>query len=415
MINIEVLREIYHSIRQNRVRTILSGFGISWGILILVVLLGSGKGLQDAVMNLFSVFAQKSIYVYGGTMSEKYENKKEGAAVQFDRAFLSPLRNRYPEIAAISPEASTTLLIQNGPKSGVFRTTGVYADYMRIKILQVKDGGRLFNRADMEQERNVAVIGENVAFTLFGNRDALHEYIHIAGLFYKVVGILKNEDIFSSAEINSVYVPFPNYQRNINGAPEFNAFCLYLTQESDSKAFEESLRNYIARQLHFSSGDKQALYIANFETQTSAFESLFKGLRIFIWAVGICFLISGMAGIGNIMFVTVRERTCEIGIRKALGATPKSILVLILTEAVIITTLAGLVGLVAGKGILLFIDWLLSIAKDHALMQHTSLDAGVAFMALLVLILAGVMAGAFPAAKASMITPIEAIQYENRG
>jgi putative ABC transport system permease protein len=415
MINIEVLREIYHSIRQNRVRTILSGFGISWGILILVVLLGSGKGLQEAVMNLFSVFAQKSIYVYGGTTSEKHENKREGAAIQFDWAFLSSLRSRYPEIAAISPETSTTLLIQNGPKSGVFRTTGIHTGYMRIKILQVKDGGRIFNRADMEQERNVAIIGENVAFSLFGNRDALHEHIHIAGLFYKVVGILKNEDIFSSAEINSIYVPFSNYQRNINGAPEFNAFCLYLAQTSDSKVFEESLRNYIARQLHFLSGDRQALYIANFETQTSAFESLFKGLRTFIWAVGICFLISGMAGIGNIMFVTVRERTCEIGIRKALGATPKSILVLILTEAVIITTLSGLVGLVIGKGILLFIDWLLSMAKDNAIMQHTSLDIGVAFMALLILVIAGVIAGAFPAAKASMIAPIEAIQYENRG
>jgi putative ABC transport system permease protein len=300
------------------------------------------------------------------------------------------------------------------PKSSVFRTAGVHADYMQIKILQVKDDGRLFNHADMEQERNVAIIGKNVSFTLFGKRDALYEHIHIAGMFYMVVGILKNEDIFSSAEINSIYVPFSNYQRNINGAPAFSAFCLYLAQTSDAKVFEESLRNYIARQLRFSSDDKQALYIANFETQTSAFESLFKGLQIFIWAVGICFLISGMVGISNIMFVTVRERTCEIGIRKALGATPKSILVLILTEAVIITTVSGLVGLVIGKGILLFVDWLLSMVKDN-LMQHTSLDIGVAFMALLVLIFAGVIAGTFPAAKASMIAPIEAIQYENKG
>jgi putative ABC transport system permease protein len=173
------------------------------------------------------------------------------------------------------------------------------------------------------------------------------------------------------------------------------------------------LRNYLAYHSGFSSGDQQAVYIANFETQTSAFESLFKGLRYFIWGVGLCFLISGIVGISNIMFVIVKERTSEIGIRMAVGASPKSILHLILLESIVITAFSGLIGLMIGKSILLLIDWILSTIKDNTLMQHTILDMNVAFTALVILILAGAIAGAFPAAKASAIAPIDAIRYEN--
>ena len=413
--NIERPREIYHSIKNNKMRAVLSGFGISWGILILVVLLGTGKGFQDSVMNLFSVFAQKSMYVYGGSTSMKHNNIKEGVEVRFDEMYLKTLKDKYPEIAAISPEVSTSLLVKNGIKSGHFRATGINSDYMQIKILQVKEEGRLFNQADISQERNVVIIGENVETILFGNKEALHKYINISSIFYRVVGILKNENIFSASEINSVYIPFSSYLRTINSDPKFNAFCLYLTQKTDSKKFEAELRNYIAYQSNFSSEDKQAVYIANFETQTSAFELLFKGLRIFIWGIGICFLISGIVGICNIMFVVVKERTNEIGIRLAVGAFPKSIISLILLESIVITAVSGLIGLIFGKGILLFIDWLLSMSKEDMLMKQTTLDISVALLALIVLIIAGVVAGAFPAIRASTIEPVDAIRYENRG
>ena len=413
--NIDILREIYYSIKHNKMRAVLSGFGISWGILILVVLLGTGKGFQDAVMNLFSVFAQKSMYIYGGTTSMKHKNIKEGVEIRFDETYLLLLKDRYSEIAAISPEISSTQLVKNGVKSGNFRTIGINDAYMQIKILEVKDGGRLFNQADIDKERNVAIIGENVETTLLGNKDGLHEYINISGVFFRVIGVLKNDNIFSASEINSIYVPFPSYRKTIHNDLKFNAFCLYLTQKTDSKKFEEELRNYIAHQSSFSSSDKQAVYIANFETQTSAFESLFKGLRIFIWAVGICFLISGIVGISNIMFVIVKERTNEIGIRLAVGAPPKSIINLILLESVVITTVSGLIGLLTGKGILLLIDWLLSMSKEDILMKETTLDVSAALVAIVVLVIAGITAGAFPGIKASTIEPVDAIRYENRG
>ena len=414
MLNFELLREIYHSIQQNKVRTILSGFGISWGILILVILLGTGGGFQKAVMNIFNVFAQKSIYVYGNTTSQKYQHIKEGQIIRFDENYLEITRNHFPEITAISPEVSSSQLVLNKDKSGVFKITGVESDYMQIRILPTGEG-RLFNKSDMEKERDVAIIGKSVESNLFGHKTALNKHIQIGGSYFRVIGILKNDNIFSASEINSIYIPYSSYRRTINNNPEFSSFCLCLSQDADTKLFEDKLRNYIAHKSQFSIDDKQAVYIANFETQTSAFESLFKTIRVFIWIVGICFLISGVVGICNIMFVVIKERTNEIGIRLAVGAQPRSIISLILLESIFITTISGLMGLIVGKGFLLIIDWLLSIGNDNMLMEKTTLNTTTALAALVVLIIAGVIAGAFPAIKASNIEPVDAIRYENRG
>jgi putative ABC transport system permease protein len=413
--NIEILREIYYSIRQNKMRTILSSFGISWGILILVVLLGTGKGFQDAVMGMFSVFAQKTLYVYGNATSQKYKNIKEGKIVTFDEAYLKALRNKFPKIAAISPTISSSQLVQNGKKSSMFNITGIGADYMKVRILSVEESGRLFDPDDMSKERDVAIIGKNVANALFGHQKALHKYICIANVYYRVIGVLKNDDIFSSSEINSIYIPFSSYRRAISNVSEFSSFCLYLVQDADSKQFETNLRNYMAYKSGFSAKDEQAVYIANLETQTTTFESLFKEIRLFIWGVGICFLISGIVGISNIMFVVVKERTNEIGIRLAVGALPTSIVGLILFESIVITTISGLVGLLTGKGILMFINWVLSMSENNMLIQKTTLDITTALVALLVLVISGVIAGTFPAVKASTIEPVDAIRYENRG
>lgn len=410
---IDVFQETFQSIKQNRLRAVLSGFGISWGILILVVLLGTGAGFQEAVMSLFSVFARKSIYVYGDETSLKHNNIKEGKAIRFSEKSLMLLQRKFSEIEFISPEVHSSLQVQNTTKSAVSNVIGVNPDYMHIKILQVREDGRLFTRMDNDSARNVAIIGENVAAALFGKQTALNQQINIYGLYFRIIGILKNDNIFSASDINSVYIPYSTYLQTINGDLEFNAFCLSLRQSADSKKFEDDLRNSLARYYGFSSNDSQAVYIVNFETQTSAFEALFKGVRYFIWGVGICFLISGIFGISNIMFVTVKERTSEIGIRIAVGATPQSILQLILLESIAVTTFAGLTGLIAGKGILLLTDWILSTIKDNIFMKHTSLDINVAFMALIILIISGTVAGAYPAIKASTIAPVDAIRYEN--
>lgn len=413
----EVLYEIYHSIKQNKIRTLLSGFGISWGILILVVLLGTGKGFQNSVMDIFSIFAQKSLYIYGGATSQKHNNIREGEPVRFDVRFIDNVKRKFPGIEAISPEITSGSFtpVMNKDRSGYFKIIGVNADYMRIKILRVGENGRYFNEADNWNARNVAIIGENVQTTLFGKEKALGKQINIGDIYFKVIGMLKNDDIFSASEVNSVYMPYSSYRNNVDNQSPINAFCLYLGKTTDSKSFENELRAFSAHKLQFSSEDKQALQIVNFETQTSAFEGLFKGLNVFIWIVGICFLISGIVGVSNIMFVVIKERTSEIGIRKAVGATPKSILVLMLTESVIITIAAGIIGLVLGVGILELINWILSVSKNTGMIKEVEIDISVGILSLVVLIISGIIAGAFPAMKASIIQPIDAIRNENLG
>jgi putative ABC transport system permease protein len=411
----EHLREIFNSIKHNQIRTILSGFGISWGIYILVLLLGTGTGFQNAVMSMFSVFAQKSIYVYGGITSAKHDNSSEGKLIRFDNRYIESIENRFNEIDAISAEVSGYYHITRSQKSGNFRIIGVSDDFMRIKILSVKDGGRNINPSDVERDRNVAIVGENVVNSLaLGGGSLLNKCVNINGVSFKIIGVLSNEDIFSASEINSIYIPITSYFKELNSNIEFSSFCLSLNSDTDSKHFEQKLKSYISAKSGFAFDDKQALYITNFETQTSSFESLFNGLKMFIWAIGICFLISGVVGISNIMFVSVKERTSEIGIRLAVGASPRSIMNLILLESIIITSIAGSLGLMFGKLSLLLIDWLLSMSSDDVLLEKTMLELPVAVMALIVLVISGIIAGLIPAINAARIEPVDAIRYENR-
>ena len=411
----ELLREIFYSIKHNQVRAILSGFGVSWGIFILVILLGAGNGFENAVMNMFSIFAQKSIYVYGGSTAKKYGNLNEGRIIKFDSDYIDRLGKRFDEIDAISAEISGYYTIQSNQKSGNYRILGVDADYMRIKILTVNSSGRNINSSDIINSRNIAIVGKNVVNTLSSNNIELeNNWIDINGVSYKVVGVLKNDNIFGASEINSVYIPITSYFKELSNDREFPSFCLSLKGDADSKIFENSLRSYIANKSEFSEDDTQALYIANFETQTSSFESLFKGVKIFIWAIGICFLISGIVGIGNIMFVAVKERTNEIGIRLAVGAMPRSIMNLVLLESIIVTSVSVVIGLLMGKFALLFIDWLLSISSNNVLLEKTILELPVAVASLIILVISGVIAGMIPAVNASRVEPVDAIRYENR-
>lgn len=416
MFQSEAVREVFSSISQNKVRTILAGFGIAWGIFILVVLLGVGQGFQNGVMSIFDIFARKSIYVYGNRTSVKYKNMKEGMEVFFNKEHINILQQRYAAIKAISPEISRpNTVIAFHEKNTYCSITGVDADYFQIKVLQIQSGGRLFNTLDIKKKRNVTIIGKGIEQKLFGKRSALGSKINIDGTFYRVIGVLKNENIFSIQERNSVYIPFCSYVQNFAKESRFVSFCMMLHPKADTKKFETELKNYLAYKLGYDVEDAQAIFIANIEAQTSSFESLFKGLKILIWSIGICFLLSGVVGVCNIMLVTVKERTNEIGIRKAVGALPITIINLVLSEAITITTLAGIMGIVFGTAVLYLIDFVIKSLTDTSIMAQTSINIPVILFALAVLVLSGIIAGLFPAIKAAQVMPVDAIRYENRG
>ena len=271
------------------------------------------------------------------------------------------------------------------------------------------------NRMDDRACRNTAVIGEGIEKTLFGKASGLGKKVIIGEALFEVVGILSSEDLFSIQERNSVYLPSSTYGKHFNSEGLISSFCLSLSLDAETSEIEKDLKGYLAWRYGFDPHDANALYVANIETQTASFESLFKGLQILIWIVGICLLLSGIVGVTNVMLIIVKERTNEIGIRKAVGATSGSIISMMMTESIVITASAGAIGALLGIGIVILADKFLLPLFNTEIMSSLEVDSMAVIASMIVLCLCGVLAGLFPALKASQIEPVDAIRYENRG
>lgn len=409
-----VFRSAIQSIRQNRLRSVLAGFGIAWGIFLLILFLGVGSGFRDGVTGLFEAYAQKSLFVYAGQASVAGKKLSEETRILFDERIVDDVRRRYGSVVSCSPEkTSSAVAVSYAGEMTTAPVRGVSADYFDIRILEVGTG-RSINHFDDLKARNVAIIGEGIRQTLFGKQEAIGQRIDIDGSLYDVVGILSSESLFSMQERNSVYVPASSFTKNFDSAGKIASFCLSLSPEASTSAVEKDLRAYLAYRYGFDAHDEQAVYIANIETQTAAFESLFHGLEVLIWIVGICLLLSGIVGVCNVMLIIVKERTGEIGIRKAVGATAGSIISMMLAESVTITFLAGGVGIALGALGVLVSDKVILPLLDTEIMGSLRINVPAATAAFLILCLSGVAAGLFPALKASRIAPVDAIRYENR-
>lgn len=409
------LRNAFQSIRQNKLRSVLAGFGIAWGIFLLVFFLGVGNGFKSGVMDLFNGYAQKSLFVYGGQTSIATPKLNEQTQILFQESVIRDMKDRYGSIKACSPEMSLpSVPVLSEGETTVTTLKGVNADYFKIKILDVKEG-RPLNPRDDQTSRNVVVIGEGVEQALFGKTSGLGNRIVIGDALYDVVGILSSEDLFSLQERGSVYLPYSVFQSHFNSEGAITSFCLSLSPDVETTEIEKDVKGYLAYRYGFDPHDENAFYVANIETQTAAFESLFNGLQILIWIVGICLLLSGIVGVCNVMLIIVKERTNEIGIRKAVGATQASIISMMMTESVLITACAGIVGVVLGVGVVLLADRVLLPLLNNEIMSSLEIDGMAVVTSLIILCLSGVLAGLFPALKASQVEPVDAIRYENRG
>lgn len=411
----KVFRSALQSINQNTLRSVLAGFGIGWGIFLLVIFLGIGNGFKIGVMKMFNSFAQKSLFVYGGRTSVPNKNLSENTLILFDNRVTDDIRQRYSTISSCSPEmiSSPTITSYEGKTISAL-IKGVNADYFNIKILEVKCG-RSINTLDDRRARNVTVIGENVQQTLFGEHCGLGNIINIGNSSFKVIGVIASNNLFSMQERNSVYIPASSFVYNFNSDGNFSSFCLSMTSKVNTGVIEKDLKGYLAYHYGFDAHDEQALYIANIEKQTSSFENLFHSLEILIWIIGICLLLSGIVSVSNVMLIIVKERTNEIGIRKAVGATSSSIIKMIVTESVTITFLAGIVGIVSGTLVVLLADNVILPLLNTTIIDSLKINVPAVITALAILCLSGVAAGLIPAIKAAQIQPIDAIRYENRG
>lgn len=403
------------SIRQNRLRSALAGFGIAWGIFILTIFLGIGAGFRDGVMSMFNAFAQKSIFVYGGKTSLPSANLSEKTLIVFDKNIVGKLRDRYGFVESCSVEmpASSFDLAWDG-ETVAANVKGVEADYFDIRMLDIKEGRRISHMDDINA-RNVAVIGEGVSKTLFGEYDPIGKLLDIGGVKFQVVGVLSSEDLFTIQERNSVYMPSSSFVDNFNSEGKVTSFCLSLKQDSNTTEFEKDLKGYLAHIYGFDPHDEQAVYINNIERQTDAFGSLFRGLEMLIWIIGLCLLLSGIVGVCNVMLIIVKERTNEIGIRKAVGATSRSVITMILTESIVITFIAGIVGILLGVLVIVLANNVVLPIVNTDIMNNLKINVPIIITAFIMLCLSGLAAGLVPALKASQISPADAIRYENRG
>ena len=410
MMSFDAWQEIFDTVKHNKLRTFLTGFAVAWGIFMLVVLLGSGRGLEHGVDYQFRDDAINSIWVSSGQTSVAYKGLQPGRDVRFDNQDYDEVRTRVPGVEYSSARywifGNQQVNYKN--ENGSYTIRAVHPGHQvleKTKVIQ----GRYLNEFDLRQFRKSAVLGTLVAAALFHDENPIGREIRIGGISFKVVGVFDDEG--SEREREFIYLPISTAQRTFNGANRVNQI-LYTTGDASLAKSEEmagATRRILSVNHTFDPEDQRAIYVNNNVENYQKIVALTSAIRLFVWVVGIGTLLAGVVGVSNIMLVAVRERTREIGIRKALGATPGSIVGLVLQESVLITTVAGYAGLVLG---VLVLEGLARAIPDAAFFRNPQVDLRVALSATLLLIVAGTVAGFFPARRAAAIRPIEALRDE---
>ncbi len=412
MFDLDKWQEIFSTIRKNRMRTFLTGFSVAWGIFMLIILLGSGHGLENGVRQEFKGGAVNGIWISSGMTSKPYKGLQPGREVKFTNADYELIKNSVDGIDLIS---GRFWIRQNNVFSyknnyGTFTISPVHPDYCEIKELTMVEG-RFINNIDLNYFRKVVVLGEMVRESLFKPPDtvAMGKYVNISGVPFKVIGIFHDEG--SEDEQRRAYVPIYTAQRVFTGTNRINQVSLTTgdaTPEESNKMLE-TIKRQLATFHSFDVEDPRALNIFNKAREYERTMKLFKSIRIFIWVIGIGTIIAGVVGVSNIMLIVVKERTKEIGIRKAIGATPGSIISLILQEAVLITSFAGYIGLVLGVFLLEMVS---RFMPPNPFFLNPEADFGIAVGATVLLVVSGALAGLVPAMKAASIKPIVALRDE---
>ncbi len=404
---IDLLNEILATLRHNKLRTALTGFAVSWGIFLLIVLLSVSRGLVNGMESMFGKRDTESMTIYGGWANKPYHGLKEDRPIELRDKSIEVLTVQNPEYirdaSANLSSDSTVISTSKDYITGGYQ--GVYPSTQRFEGLTIAEG-RFINDSDIREGRKVIVLHKNNADMLFGREYPIGKQVRVGDLSFTVVGIYDHEWQKAS------YIPFSTARNMSGGSDRLRRITVGLRnvkdQQSSDKA-ERSVRETLGRQLQFDPDDESALWLWNRFSDYLRTSSAMGAIGLAVWVIGLLTMLSGIVGVSNIMFVSVRERTHEIGVKRAIGARPLSILKQIILESVAITTIFGYVGIVAG---VITSQVISHYVGESDFFKNPTVDIAIAIQVTFVLILAGAFAGLFPALKSLKIKPVEALRDE---
>jgi putative ABC transport system permease protein len=409
MFDLDLWREIFQSINKNRTRSLLSGFTVAFAILLFAILFGIANGLKNTFKEAFGTDANNSIVIYPGRTTKANNGLQAGRQIQFkneDRDFI--VDEFGDKVQYITSKVNRNVMASYQSKKNSYEVRGVYPEYMFIENNKIKDG-RYINQNDLNNRTKVVVIGRVVEDDLFAKVNPIGKYINLSGIQYKIVGVFTDDE--GDQEERVIYMPITTTQFVYGNNDFVDMMHLTYNPEMNSDqalSFGNSIESKLKQRFSVASSDQRAIRLFNMAQGTKQVDIMTTSLTVIILVIGFGTLMAGIVGISNIMIFIVKERTKEIGIRKALGASPRSIISIILIESILITAIAGYVGLFVGVGVL----ELAGPSLEKYFIKDPGVSNSLVFGATITLIIAGAIAGYLPAKKASQIKPIVALRND---
>lgn len=402
----------------NWFRTVLTAFGVFWGIFILLILLAAGKGMQNGIMTDFGDIATNTMFIWTQATSKEYEGLPKGRRFEFKLEDVETLNNSMPNLRFVSPRNRLGGFgggsnVVRGIKTGAYNVFGDYPQIIKQDPLGITSG-RFINRSDIEQKRKVAIIGNGVRKELYDRgEDPLGTYIKIQGVNFMVIGTYKRLDDNNGEQgQKQIFVPFTTFSQAFNRANDVGWMAITADDGSSITDLKEQVVSILKKNRKVHPDDNRAIGYFDLYEQFNRVQSLFWAIKFIAYFVGILVLLSGIIGVSNIMLIVVKERTKEIGIRRALGEQPGSIKLQVLMESIFLTTISGMAGISFGALVIYIINALLEMNGPVDMFLNPSVSLGVVIGALVILIVSGLVAGFIPAQSAIKVRPIDALRTE---
>jgi len=416
MFDKDTWQEILSTIRKNKLRTALTALGVFWGIFMLVFILGLGKGLETGVFKNFGAGAKNIMYVWAWKTTVPYKGRAAGRRIRLNLDDVMAVKNEIAGVAQVSPTAYVgTKLVTFGDANGTYEVRGEFPEARAIEGFLL-DEGRFINQYDIDEGRKVIILGREAKRELFGDSLAIGKHVKVTNIDFQVVGVFSIPDPkeWDIERMKAAIIPLTTMYKAFGVRHNsVNEFTVSAEPGIAVSKIEPKVRSLLKERHEVAPDDPNGIGGFNLEAEFISVKNLFLGIKGLLWFVGIGTLFAGIIGVSNIMLITVKERTKEIGIRKALGATPGSIVGMILTESVFITGIAGYFGLMFGTFLVIAVNYAMtSLGVENQNFEDPRVNLGIALGALIFLIVAGAIAGLIPALQAARVNPVIALKDE---